>query len=336
MGKYKDITPKKSAVIAAYISDGLSYSVIAQKLGISKTAVAQVIARFRKTGNYVRQHGSGRPRKTTARDDAAIRRAVVTNPFMTSQCIASSLPLNVSARTVRRRLLVDFKLPYRTPARKPFLTPIQRQKRLKFCKDHQHWKTEEWNKVLFSDESSFCQFGIRAFGVRRPKNTRYESRFTIPTMKKPPKVMIWGSFSVKGRGSLHFVPNNETVNAEKYLALLENKLKPTMAIHGCSIFQQDSAPAHTAKKVTKWFKDCNITLLPWPGNSPDLNPIENLWVIMKRKVSAHAPSNMKDLMYWIKRVWCTEITPQLCEKLVNSMPKRIQHVLKHKGGPTKY
>jgi hypothetical protein len=155
-------------------------------------------------------------------------------------------------------------------------------------------------------------------------------------MKNPSKVMVWGCFSSHGRGSLHFVPLKETINAERYKRLLEDKLLITMRLHGCRVFQQDSAPAHTAKIVSSWLKDNNIQVLEWPGNSPDLNPIENLWVILKRKVAARAPSNMQDLIYWIKRAWCQEITQELYQNLIHSMPKRVQAVISHKGAATKY
>src|SRR5215469_13237188 len=177
---------------------------------------------------------------------------------------------------------------------------------------------------------------MRVFGVRRPKHSRYKARYTVPTMKNPTKVMVWGCFSSYGRGTLHFVPQGQTVNAERYEAMLQEKLQLTMGIHGCRIFQQDLAPAHTARLVSSWLRDNNIQLLEWPGNSPDLNPIENLWIILKRRVARRAPSNMKDLMYWLRCIWCQEITPELCKKLVHSMPRRIKTVISCKGASTKY
>ena len=109
-----------------------------------------------------------------------------------------------------------------------------------------------------------------------------------------------------------------------------------MSNHDCTIFQQDSAPAHTAIVVKNWFRNNKISVLDWPGNSPDLNPIENLWNVLKRKVAKHAPSSIQDLTFWLKRVWCTEITPELCKKLIHSMPHHIKTVLKYKGSVTKY
>ena len=88
--------------------------------------------------------------------------------------------------------------------------------------------------------------------------------------------------------------------------------------------------------VKEWMSSHGIRVLEWPGNSPDLNPIENLWMIMKRKVRNYQPKSLQDLIFYIKRVWCQEITPQLCQKLVNSMPSRVSAVLKNGGYPAKY
>jgi len=148
--------------------------------------------------------------------------------------------------------------------------------------------------------------------------------------------MVWGSFSANGRGSLYFVEPKTTVNSAEYLKILQSKLLQTLHIHHCRIFQQDGAPAHTSRVVKQWMSSHGIQVLEWPGNSPDLNPIENLWMMMKRKVRKYQPNNLQDLIFYIKRVWCQEITPQLCQKLVNSMPSRISAVLKHGGYPTKY
>src|SRR5215469_2278350 len=177
---------------------------------------------------------------------------------------------------------------------------------------------------------------MRVFGVRRPKHSRYKARYTVPTMKNPTKVMVWGCFSSYGRGTLHFVPQGQTVNAERYKAMLQEKLQLTMGIHGCRIFQQDLAPAHTARLVSSWLRDNNIQLLEWPGNSPDLNPIENLWIILKRKLRQHQPQSIQELIYFIKRTWCTDVSPAVCKILVASMPQRLRKVIQNRGYATKY
>ena len=103
-----------------------------------------------------------------------------------------------------------------------------------------------------------------------------------------------------------------------------------------AVFQHDSAPCHTARVVKAWLTDNNISMLGWPGNSPDLNPIENLWVLLKKGVCRKNSANLKELKQNIMRVWCTEVTSHLCETLADSMPRRIPEVIKNKGYPTKY
>ncbi len=98
------------------------------------------------------------------------------------------------------------------------------------------------------------------------------------------------------------------------------------------IFQQDLAPAHTSKS---WFNDHGVTVLDWPANSPDLNPIENLWGIVKRKMRNTRPNNADDLKAAI-RATCASITPEQCHRLIASMPRHIDAVIHAKGGPTKY
>ncbi len=101
------------------------------------------------------------------------------------------------------------------------------------------------------------------------------------------------------------------------------------------IFQQDLAPAHTAKGTKSWFNDHGVTVLDWPANSPDLNPIENLWGIVKRKMRDTRPNNADDPKDTIKATWAS-ITPEQCHRLIASMPRHIDTVIHAKVGPTKY
>ncbi len=101
------------------------------------------------------------------------------------------------------------------------------------------------------------------------------------------------------------------------------------------IFQQDLAPAHTAKSTKNWLNDHGVGVLDWPAYSPDLNPIENLWVIVKRKMRNKRPKNADELKATVKETWAS-IPPKQYHKLITSMPCRIEAVIKAKGAPTKY
>ncbi len=148
--------------------------------------------------------------------------------------------------------------------------------------------------------------------------------------------MIWAAMSSAGVGPLCFLKS--TVNAAIYQEILEHFMLPSAdKLYGDAdfIFQQDLAPAHTAKGTKSWFNDHGVTVLDWPANSLDLNPIENLWGIVKRKMRDTRPNNADDLKATVKETWAS-IPPQQCHKLTTSMPLQIESVIKGKGAPTKY
>merc|ERR1712082_270191 len=77
-------------------------------------------------------------------------------------------------------------------------------------------------------------------------------------------------------------------------------------------------------------------LIDWPGNSPDLNPIKNLWSCMKLELkNIHSP-NLDRLKQEIRQVWCQRMSLQLCQNLVSSMPRRLAAVIEVDGAMTKY
>jgi transposase len=126
--------------------------------------------------------------------------------------------------------------------------------------------------------------------VRRIKTMcHYKHRFVVKMIKHSTSVMVWVCISGKmGRGGLYFLPKNCTMNGEKYKKVLEDHLLPVMRIHGTTFFLQDSAPCHKSKLVMAFLKQSEeFSIIDWPGNSPDLNPIENCWLYMKRKLKAN-------------------------------------------------
>lgn len=95
------------------------------------------------------------------------------------------------------------------------------------------------------------------------------------SVKYPQSVMVWSAMSAAGVAPLCFI--KDRVNAASYQEILEHFILPSAEkLYGDEdfVFQHDLAPAHSANTTGKWFTDHGITVLNWPANSPDLNPIE--------------------------------------------------------------
>lgn len=339
MGKKKEICPKVRDQMHEMYIRGYTMTAIGIILGVSQSTVSRSIKRKKEQGHSKSRMRVGRPRASTRRADLFMKKYIKIHPHASSSEVRANLPNagNISKRTIRRRLSKEFGLKSYKPARKPLLSEKNIKDRKAFCEKYKHWTPQQWENVMFSDESMICQFANYTNYVRRPAGMRYDPKYTIATVKNPPKVMVWGAISANGRCGLSFLPPKTIMNGQKYLEILKEKLPAFMEIKNTTIFQQDGAPCHTCKSVKSWLETEDFELLqPWPGNSPDLNPIENCWTTLKMKVSEKLPTSFAHLCEAIKEVWVKEISVDYCRKLVHSMPDRIDEVLKNKGLPTKY
>ena len=151
--------------------------------------------------------------------------------------------------------------------------------------------------------------------------------------------MVWGCMGWNGVGQLAEIEGR--MNADQYVSILEDHMLPSLEESGLSeeemIFQQDNDPKHTSKKAKKWMKSNKITLLDWPAQSPDLSPIEHQWVHLKRKLDEHptAPKGVWKVWNRVAEEW-NNIPPEVCQNLIESMPRRLEAVIKAKGGHTKH
>jgi len=131
-------------------------------------------------------------------------------------------------------------------------------------------------------------------------------------------------------------PKGTTVTKQVYLELLMDHLESSFEKTQANIFQQDGAPAHTAKIVKEWLNNCAVDFIKdWPGNSPDISPVENLWAVMKAKLQGRDTSTLSKLEAELHNCWA-EFKHETLQNLAESVPKCLKEVLKKKGNAIKY
>ncbi len=221
--------------------------------------------------------------------------------------------------------------------RKPYVNSVQKRRRLLWARRHLGWTITQWKRVLWSDESVFqVFFGRNGRRVLRTKEEKDHPDCYQQQVQKPGSVMVWGCVSALGKGNLHFCDG--TINAEKYIEILEHTMLPSRRhlFQGrpC-IFQQDNAKPHSAHITKSWLRRKRVRVLDWPACSPDLSPIENVWHILKRKMRQRRPRTVAHLKTWLQEEW-DKITPETLHHLVSLVPKRLLSVVKRNGNITKW
>lgn len=343
MGKGSDPSPRKRGKVEALLNlESYSLREIAGVVGTSVKVVRSIKARLNSglSSSPKRLGHSGRKAKVTPRAKRALVLECKKNRRLTSKQLQGYLEqqdINVSTSCVRRHL-IQSGLKACRPRKKPLLTEVQREKRLAWGIAHKDWTEADWCNVCFSDESTFEILDDKTQYVRRFPGEEYSPQCLVKTVKHPVSVMVWSMISSKGVGRLHIVEGR--MNQQQYISVLKQKMLPEFRkifAEGNGVFQQDSAPCHVAHSVIRFLRDNNVTVLPWPGSSPDMNPIENLWMIVKKRLAKKKPTTRVALIEGLIDIWHHDPEiKELCPQLIKSMGKRVADLVAAKGWSTKY
>ncbi|XP_011270735.1 hypothetical protein CAOG_09047 [Capsaspora owczarzaki ATCC 30864] len=325
------------------LRQGATHPEIAAQSGLSLRSIRRIIQQC-PTG-VAREDAprSGRPKLLDDRDRRRLARLVSSTPGITSGAAAAALTLkdgrHPSSSTVQNELHA-MKYVNALRVTKLKLTRKDRQKRLKFCRDHASWTVAQWRTVIFSDEAFIKIHSSSHRGrVWRKRGERLAPGMVKETLQQGgSRIHIWSA--VSRRGCFPLIPIEGNLGAHQYAKLLDThfwKGLDKLGIGSNFIYQQDNAPARTSKVVEEWLELHQVNVLPWPPYSPDLNPIENMWSFIQRGVLAqYHPSNQAELWRDMQK-WSEEhVTPAYCRKLIDSMPTRIQACIKAKGGHIDY
>uniref|UniRef100_A0A671PN32 Transposase n=1 Tax=Sinocyclocheilus anshuiensis TaxID=1608454 RepID=A0A671PN32_9TELE len=340
MGKTRELSKDTRDKIVDLHKAGMGYRTIGKQLGEKATTVGAIIRKWKKFKMTVNLPRTGAPCKISPRGVSMILRKVRDQPRTTREDLVNDLKragTTVSTVTISNTLH-RHGLKSCSARKVPLLKPAHVQARLKFAKDHLDDPEEAWEKVMWSDETKIEVFGINSTRrVWRKKKDEYNPKNTIPTVKHGGgNIMLWGCFSAKGTGRLHRIEGR--MDGAMYREILGNNLLPSvraLKMGRSWVFQHDNDPKHTARATKEWLRKKHFKVLEWPSQSPDLNPIENLWRELKLRVAQRQPQNLKDLENTCMEEWA-KIPAAVCANLVKNYRKRLTSVIVNKGFCTKY
>jgi len=280
---------------------------------------------------------SGHPKKITNQQKRKIVKLLENKEFTGVRPVAAQISESgptISRETVRTVALAAGLSPEK-PVQKPLMKFGMKHKRRLFATE---FKDYDWSTVVFVDEASFYCY--------KPPNPRFSMKWVRPGTKREPlprvahgaKVHVFAAFRASGPVLLHIFTENFTSSV--YINILEHELKPIISDWKHHwVYLADKSPIHTSRRAQAWLNDNvpeHIAPKQWPAHSPDLNPIENAWAILKHRVAMTQPKTIQTLREAVETAWNEVMTPDLCNTLATSMKKRLTAVVTLNGGHTKY
>ncbi|KAL4500732.1 hypothetical protein ABPG72_019966 [Tetrahymena utriculariae] len=224
---------------------------------------------------------------------------------------------------------------YSIPTQIPQLNQNHIKKRFDYAQQLVGKKVDD---LIFIDESYF-QLYRNTFG-----NWHYEDECNFTTKPQTRiRFMVYGAISYYGKSELHIYDQGFSINSEGYCQILSQILIPFAEDYYESYKRtrkerqfkdwyliHDNVPSHKSKYTTKFLIENTIETLNHPPNSPDLNPIELIWAILKKRVEKQKPTNQENLKAIIVEQW-NLIELDIIQSCISHFQSRIEYVYKLEG-----
>ncbi|GFX67199.1 transposable element Tc3 transposase [Trichonephila clavipes] len=199
-------------------------------------------------------------------------------------------------------------------------------------KDSFNDTSRHWQNVVFSDEYWFI-LGIDDNRVRvwRCPGEWYNSSHTVLRhTAHTAGVMVWRAIAYDSRSTL--IVMHGTLTSQRYVDdIIRPHVEPFLNGLPGAIFQQDNARPHTSSVAQDFL--CHFQTLPWPARSPNLSPVEHVWVQLKRQMPSCHFINHLELA--VQDLWA-RLPQDNIRCLINSMPDRVVACITAEDGPTRY
>lgn len=184
------------------------------------------------------------------------------------------------------------------------ISKVNQKKRFLYAKEYRNHPDSYWNNVMYVDEKKFVLIcNPRKQYIWRRKNTAYDDGNT-QAYTRSESVMAWGAFGANGVGDIVIIPS--TMNSAMYRDILKKYLRSSAKKIGLKRgwkLLQDNDPKHTSKIVKSELSKMKIKCINHPAQSPDMNPIANLWDHVDRKICATDRYSKKSMSNTIISEW---------------------------------
>lgn len=326
------LTVKEKAKILQLHEEGLSNGGIAREMMCSKSTIARWLHRWKTEGHVWVRAVNGRPRVTTAQQDANIVAVINSDNALTSKNIQQQLNINASRRTIIRRL-GEAGLYGQWANKKDFVKENQRILRLSFAKEYVTYPLEFWRNVIFTDTYVISLTQNGRISMHRP----YEINHHVPKYRNAEvhSVYIWAWISMEGICDLWQIEGNFT--RKQYRSILRDKMIPSCLKklpNSELCLLQDRTPIQISRLAREWCKKTGVNVLSWPSRAADVKPIERVCTEIKNVLSTslEPPTNQLELSRQVQLVWGNLMSmPGYVQSLILSVPLRLATVISNNG-----
>ncbi len=284
-------------------------------------------------GRIVGRKRSEKRYKLSAQKKFQVFDYFIKNPFNTSMQCIKDLKLSVCRSTIERVLNGNGIKSYGA-CQKPFISIKNQLKRLQFAIKFRGWTSDQWANVAYIDEKTIQTYSNGKVLVKRRKGERYNSDklITQEVQNTDNKVNLVGVIYFNGPNMIYSVSTN--LDGTQFKQLIRTKIQPLLK-H--DIVLMDNSKIHL--KGMDYLRQNHVTVLDFPPKSPDLNPIENVWAqlqkIINGKLRKTTISTKSDLIECIRVSW-KDISPNMINNCILSMPHRVEEVIRAEGKQTRY
>jgi transposase len=323
---------KRKLVLWFFYRKKLNQVDIADETNIPTSTISKWVIKWKTQGTIEEEEGRGRKKVITPKQEEIVIEKQIEDRMKTGATIYREVQAEGHDLSYKQVIsvinnnFISTYAPYRL-----LLTAKNKEKRVKWIEEHKTWRSWKWDKIVWSDEKMFCMYPQ---GLKKRVKIMFEEKAEDFTTPKVPqggkKLMFWGCISSCGQVYLSVI--SEKIDKKVYCNFLENEALPAIGelLGDDYTFMQDNAPAHRAKFTKDFLKDNNIKVLPWPPQSPDLNPIEQVWLWMSKDINNKTFNNISELKEYVFDLW-EKVPKDTILAYIRKIQDKMLYIYNHNG-----